>query len=78
LIASNNDVLLVNLQTGKEYDIDDCYQISKIRSMVYVDNKFYVLANKCNRILGYYLIELDINALDDLDPRCSEPAYIVH
>jgi len=56
VIASYIDVLYINLETGDEYDIDEKFQVSEIRSMMYIDGNFYVLANKRKKNRGYFLI----------------------
>ena len=56
LIATFYDVLFVDISGDEEVDIDNLYHIGDIRSIHYYDKKFYVLANKCERLLGYYLI----------------------
>ena len=35
------------------------YSLGAIKSILHVENKFYVLANKFDRKLGYFLLELD-------------------
>lgn len=58
MVASFYDVLLVNFRKEDEFDIDAHYGICDIRSIVHSKRKFYVLANKCNKLLGYYLLEV--------------------
>ena len=41
--------------------------------MFYFKQKFYVLANKYKRKLGYYLLELDTDLYDSI----NEPRYIL-
>jgi hypothetical protein len=61
MVANLNDVLYVNMSLDLHVDIDCLFQISEIRSILYSEEmgKFYILANKCQRLLGYYLIEFD-------------------
>ena len=59
IIASTDDVLWVDIQNEVEVDIDDMYSLGAIKSILHVGNKFYVLANKFDRKLGYFLLELD-------------------
>ena len=62
MVASKNDVLWLkcNRDSGKEIDIDEMFNISEIKCMKWHGDKFYILANKHKRILGYYLLEIDI------------------
>jgi hypothetical protein len=64
IIASTDDVLWVDVMKNKEVDIDDRFQLGDIKSLLYMDKKFYVLANKYQRKLGYFLLELDIRLAD--------------
>ena len=59
LLSSFYDVIYVNLDKEYEIDIDEKYQIGDIRSLIYSNNKFYLLANKCSKVLGYYLLEIE-------------------
>ena len=58
-----------------ELDIDNEYKVGDIRSVVYVEQvgKFYMLANKCQGMLGYYLMEID-----GLDPCNEEPLLLIN
>ena len=56
MIASFYDVIWVDLETKEEIDIDETYGIGDIRSIKYHHHQFYILANKSDRKLGYYLI----------------------
>ena len=59
IIASTDDVLWVNIKKKIEIDIDEQYLLGDIKSLKKEKNKFYVLANKYQRKLGYFLLELD-------------------
>jgi hypothetical protein len=59
IIASTDDVLWVDIKNQNEADIDDIYSLGAIKSLLHVDNKFYVLANKFDKKLGYFLLELE-------------------
>jgi len=54
-------VLWFDLYHSREIDIDDVYSLGDIKSLFYHDEKFYVLANKYDRKLGYFLLELNTN-----------------
>ena len=52
-------MLWVNTETMQEVDIDTAYKIGWVKALTMYEDKFYVLANKYNKKLGYYLIELN-------------------
>lgn len=58
IIASTTDVLWIGVHEApeNEIDIDDMYLLADIKCLLMHDNKFYVLANKCNKKLGYFLL----------------------
>ena len=56
MIASFYDVLWINLETDMELDIDNDFCIGNIRQIVNYEKSFYILANKSNKKIGYYLI----------------------
>lgn len=73
IVASDDDALWINLTTKDEVDIDDIYNISSIRALEMYNKKFYVLANKYQNRLGYYLLELDVEK-----PKPGiEPKFII-
>lgn len=59
MLASTDDVLWVNIKTGKEIDVDDTFQLGDIKCINFKNGKFYVMANKFNDNLGYFLLEMD-------------------
>ena len=65
VIGSVNDVLWIDVElNGKpsaEVDIDNKFNLTDIKAILYHSSKFYVLANKYNSILGYYLLELEVD-----------------
>lgn len=62
-------MLFINIRDDIEIDIDELFHISDIRSVINLNQKFYVLANKCDNLLGYHLIEIDENYPDTKDPK---------
>ena len=52
-------MLYLDIEKDQEVDIDNLYHIGDIRSVVHSNEKFYILSNKCEKLLGYYLIEVD-------------------
>ena len=73
LVATQYDVLLVDFINEEEIDIDEMYHIGDIKCIVNFKSKFYILANKCLRMLGYYLIEID-----ESNPEQPVPQYIIN
>lgn len=59
--------MYINLTKSKdqEFDIDAETHISNIKAVTSDDESFYILANKANDKLGYYLLKL--NQQDPLD-----------
>jgi len=62
-------VLFINIRDDVEIDIDELFHIGDIRSVINLNQKFYVLANKCDNLLGYHLIEIDENYPDTKEPK---------
>jgi len=73
IIASTDDVLWFDIQSQNEVDIDDVYQLGDIKSLLYYDEKFYVLANKYQRKLGYFLLEIDTMLYGNI----KKPKYVI-
>ena len=42
-----------------EVDIDDAEGISDIKNIIYKNNHFYIIANKKESKLGYFLLDFD-------------------
>lgn len=69
IIASADDFLLVDVNTGREIDIDAKYGIGGIRGVTVNDHRFFILANKLDGVLGKYLMSIDPSDMDNLDYR---------
>jgi len=52
---------MVDMSKGIEVDIDENEDISNITNVIYGDQKFYLMCNKKDGKLGYFLFSLDIN-----------------
>lgn len=72
IVTSVNDILFVDLRSKFEMDIDDRENISEILNILADDTHFYILANKKNEIVGYYLLMIEIN-----DPE-KEAIYLIN
>ena len=55
MVVSKDDVLYVDMNVGKEIDFDAKENVSSIENILADDNFFYVLANKKEHKLGYFL-----------------------
>lgn len=60
ILTSRYDILYIDTETGMEVDLDDQENISEILNIIGDERYFYVLANKKDGILGYYLLMIDI------------------
>ena len=58
--ASQEDGIYVDTTTGFEYDLDEKYEISVIKEIVYdeEDQLFYLLANKYMEKLGFFVLKI--------------------
>jgi len=61
IIATEMDILWLNLMTADEVDIDEIYEISCVKAITLFNEKFYILSNKYQKKLGYFLLEIDID-----------------
>lgn len=62
IIASQDDSIHLNLYKkgrNRELDIDDEFHISAIKSIIYDEGSFYILANKSRGKLGMFLFRMD-------------------
>jgi hypothetical protein len=82
--ASENDSLWIFLggddECNNELDIDETFKLNDLQSVAYYNKKFYVLANKFQKKLGYFLLEMDIDLrllLDNPDLAHTKYKYII-
>ena len=73
MIASFYDVIWINLETDQELDIDNNFCIGNIRQIINYEKTFYILANKSNKKIGYYLIQID----EDY-PVLTDSSYVIN
>ena len=71
IVTSSKDILYVNMVEEIEVDIDDAEGISDIKNIIYKNNHFYIIANKKDQKLGYYLLDYD------QDEPEKEAAYLI-
>jgi hypothetical protein len=74
MIASFYDVLWINLDKNtSEIDIDNEFGISDIRAIINFESSFYILANKSDKKIGLFLIQINSN-----NPLEAIPNYIIN
>lgn len=63
IIASPEDGIYLNLEQKGEVDLDKTYKIGCMKEIIYdnEDQKFYILANKFEEKLGFFIIRLNAN-----------------
>lgn len=72
IVTSTMDILYVDMKKKLEIDFDDQEEISCIQNILADDKHFYVLANKKQQRLGYYLFSVEI------DNPTKEPVYLIN
>jgi hypothetical protein len=67
IVASNDDGIFFNHVTNQFYDLDEMYDISSIKEIIYdqEDRVVYLLANKYQERLGVFIVKF--NELDPSD-----------
>jgi hypothetical protein len=73
LIATCFDVLFIDNKKDMEYDIDNLYEICDIRCIISDKKSFYILANKKQRNLGNFIVEINENF-----SITKKPVYLLH
>lgn len=60
LVASQEDCIYINLRDKLEVDIDKTYSVSAIKEIIYdyEDHEFYILANKLQELLGFFVFTI--------------------
>jgi hypothetical protein len=61
VVTSINDVLLIDLENKLELDIDEKENIKDILNIHADEQYFYVITNKKNGVLGYYVFMINLN-----------------
>ena len=65
IVTSSMDILYVDISERKEIDIDDRENISAIQNIIADEDNFYILANKKDAKLGYFLLSIQIDNPDE-------------
>lgn len=61
------------MKNAEEVDIDEIYEISNVKAITLFNEKFYILSNKYQKKLGYFLLEIDI----DKPMQTKRPKFII-
>jgi hypothetical protein len=63
MVASPRDCLYVDIKNKKEVDIDDEHGLKNFNTILFdaEDNQIYIIANKLNGELGFYILNLQGN-----------------
>ena len=48
---------MLDFDNHKEYDLDEEFGIADIKNVIFFEKNFYILANKQNNLLGYFLLK---------------------
>ena len=68
-IAAKDDVLFINFKSEEEIDIDSTYFLSEVKACHFSNGMFFILANKCEKIRGVFILMIDENSLDDKNSK---------
>jgi hypothetical protein len=60
IVASQEDCIYINIKQNIEVDVDNTYECSAIKEIVYdyEDGVFYILANKLEEKLGFFVFTI--------------------
>lgn len=62
IVASNYNIIYVDLQNGKEVDLDKINGVSHFKAVIYdeIEKGFYIMTNILNDQMGFYLFHVDV------------------
>ena len=80
IVTTTTDSAMVNIRTKDEHDLDRYFGITDIKSVIFYDDDFYILANKRGAKLGYYLLRIPEESPDrhDDDPSKKEDMFLMN
>ena len=63
MVASPEDCIYIHLEQKIEVDIDRAYNVTSIKEIIYdyEDGVFYILANKLEEKLGFFVFTIQQN-----------------
>lgn len=71
IVTSSLDILFVDIKKNLEIDLDDREEVAAIQNIITDNTNFYVLANKKEQRLGYYLFSVNLE-----EPK-SDSEYLI-
>ena len=63
MIASPAESRMVRISSKNEIDLYNLFGIEDVKSVIYKEKSFYVIANKRKMKLGYYLVKINTKDL---------------
>jgi len=64
---------------GPDYDLDTMFGISDIKDVLFFEDYFYVLANKRNKKIGYFLLKVhEADTLAQANASNMEDMFIIN
>ena len=80
IITTFSDTLMINLVDKIEFDLDKVFGIADIKNVVFYNDIFYVLANRRDGKIGYFILKLsEKNPLGDIaDPVKKEKLFLMN
>ena len=73
MVANKYDTIQINLKADTEWDIGSEFGIGLVKQIIYYKNFFYVISNKVNRKIGYFLLKIN-----EVNPVMDDSSYIVN
>jgi hypothetical protein len=67
IVASNSEAIYVDINNFQEIDLDEMEELESIQNCTCDGKYFYLMANKKERKLGYYILRLDLDKPGDID-----------
>tara|TARA_B110001450_G_C17648740_1_gene492378 strand:+ start:304 stop:693 length:390 start_codon:yes stop_codon:yes gene_type:complete len=73
LVSAVDDILFINMKTKLEIDIDEKFSIRAIKACLFHEGQYFVLSNKFENKLGYFLLKFDYKTFTGNQP----PNYLM-
>ena len=67
IVASETEAMFVNMDDYIEIDLDDMEELESIKNCTCDGQYFYLMANKKEKKLGYYILRLNMNKPGEID-----------
>ena len=59
IISSKSDSMMIDIVAKTQVDIDEQFGVHDFKALLYDEGYFYLIANKRNDKLGFYLLKID-------------------